>query len=377
MDKKRGVSLIVLVVSIIVLAILVTISVTSGIKGFNKGIKNSFEFELQQLEELCSSASSIGKLEEYISKDFITLTELKSKVPSVTEINNETAKNRETSNSKFYKINIDKIGVNESSRGKGKKGERDYFYLSVATGRVYYLNGVKEKKNIYYSLAGVSGIVKDPVNLVNGQEKLSTEVLEPGKIFTEEVRDNKIYLHLKSKPKNNNLVSLEMKVIYNGTNKEVRKFAHAEVIGETYYITSETAKNAKKIVVEVPLEMFNVVRQEVVNIDKLDVVPPVINNVTIDSKASLKLVNIEATDNKNQIDKYYVLPIEKLDEEGYNEKIFTTNAQDKNVLADEIKVKAIQSTENIIKVDKNITKVYVMVTDKSGLASEVKEITLN
>ena len=374
MDRKKGVSLIVLVVTIIVLAILVTVSITVGLKNMNKGRKNAFENELQQLEELCIAADELNKLDEYVSKEFLTLSEFKSKAPSLTEMNNETSKNRENSQSKFSKINIDKIGANEISRGKGQKGDKDYFYISRKTGRVYYLNGVKDKKVTYYSLAGVSNIQKDPIDLdATGPVSPGSINELQGNLFVEEYKDNKIYIKF-VKDFNKNYSAERITTDTNGKRKVLE--IGSNIINNEYVIDASMAKNITKMEIKIYVSSFSSVVQPVTLLEKLDTEPPTISNINIEKKTTLNILNVTAQDNKNQIEGYYILPTDKKDEYGNSKKVFYTNIQDSKLLANEIKLKGKFSKENIIKVDKDITKLYLIAIDKNGNFSDVKEVVI-
>ena len=116
--NKKGVSLIILVVTVIILSILVSVTITAGLKSVNTSKLNIFESNLSQIEDYVLANSDISK---YTKGNILRSADLISKLDNVTQdeqLKEDFGQNGDL-NSNFKEIDIDKISENEISNGKG------------------------------------------------------------------------------------------------------------------------------------------------------------------------------------------------------------------------------------------------------------------
>lgn len=153
MEKKSGISLIILVITIVVAILLLSLTVVALDKNVENASLASFLEDLKQIEDL-SSASLIENGEGFFSK-VLTKDEVKALVDSkyIEIFENELKDNLDNNETKFYKVDLSKIGVINSTKGNGKYGENDIYVLASNSLHAYYLKGITLNDNTYFSIS--------------------------------------------------------------------------------------------------------------------------------------------------------------------------------------------------------------------------------
>lgn len=160
--RKKGISMVVLIVTLIVMIILMSTIVLTLTTMSGKEKMSVFVHNLQVMEEYIQS-SEILKEELPFEESMLRMDEIKNLVESdkKSDFEKELENNGENVTTTFRKIDMDKIGVYEKITGYGKKGEKDSYVYSESTGIVYYLAGISYKGNIYFSMKDeVTNLVK-------------------------------------------------------------------------------------------------------------------------------------------------------------------------------------------------------------------------
>lgn len=154
MKTKRGISLVVLIITIIVMTIIVGITIVQVGGGLNITYKSEFVYELSVIKDRIKEYYMlVGRLpvkeaEEYTADEIIARVENAQKQDLLA---NEIQINKDQSN-KFFIIDLSLIDTTESKRGISQQ-DNDIYLVASNTLNVYYLEGVKLDDIYRFSLA--------------------------------------------------------------------------------------------------------------------------------------------------------------------------------------------------------------------------------
>lgn len=152
MNKKQGISLVILVVTIVVALILLSIGMVTidknidnaGISGLMNDLKDVEDTAAAYIMENGSSEFEILSYDEVID-----LLDAEVKSAFVEEL----ILNSDISNKEFYIVNLSKIGIVKSTRGDKSSGENDIYLLAKDTLHAYYLKGMLVNDIYYFSIS--------------------------------------------------------------------------------------------------------------------------------------------------------------------------------------------------------------------------------
>lgn len=148
-SKKDGISLLVLVITIVVTIILASTIVISYNAITTSTLKKEFAKEIYTIQkqvEQYKFMNNIYPLGEDITIDLSTINE-SNKIEFKDENGYESGKII------LKKIDLYEAGVESVKRGVAKDGDTaDVYAYSTVTGKAYYIKGVKISKVMYYSL---------------------------------------------------------------------------------------------------------------------------------------------------------------------------------------------------------------------------------
>ncbi len=147
MKEKRGITLIVLTVTIVVLVILATTIVYTGSDLVNDTKKSEFAKEIYTIKTMLKEYNFREGKYPVVDKIDISLSSFDSSF--VKQFSNESGYSSGTIS--LSEIDLYELGVDNISRGTGET-LKDKYFVSEETGNVYYLEGEKYGKNIYYTL---------------------------------------------------------------------------------------------------------------------------------------------------------------------------------------------------------------------------------
>lgn len=142
---KRGISLVVLVITIIVSTILVGVIVINATDAISGADKMNLQSDISQLEILMSTYKirKNGVIDfETVNVDLSNFDEFK-----LQQFEGETIVDNLVS---LYIIDLEKIDAENVSYGKLEEGEKDRYLYSITTGKVYYEQGLIVDGNTYY-----------------------------------------------------------------------------------------------------------------------------------------------------------------------------------------------------------------------------------
>ncbi len=145
---KKGVSLLALVATIMVIGILASTVVLTGADALNNTKKMQFADELNSIQGILEEARITDALDDVLVKKHEIDEMFDPNLAAATSLEPKNANNAV----ELYQVDLEKLGVEKITRGNGKKGVQDIYVYSKNTGRVYYVLGNKISKTKYYSL---------------------------------------------------------------------------------------------------------------------------------------------------------------------------------------------------------------------------------
>ncbi|MEG1705263.1 MAG: hypothetical protein RR290_01655 [Clostridia bacterium] len=160
---NKGITLLVLVVTISISIILITTATIFSSTVIENAKLTTFVNDLNDIENSVESyyinnlVFPILEKEIPLKKDDILLLARKD---AKLKLNDEIKENEDL-DSTFYKIDLSKINVTKTNYGNGKKGENDIFVVAYPSFKIYYLYGMDSKSTTYFSITPkLSSVVK-------------------------------------------------------------------------------------------------------------------------------------------------------------------------------------------------------------------------
>ncbi len=153
--NKAGISLIILVITIVV-AIIITSIIVVGVTSFlNNGKKTAFAIDLKNVQDAVEIYyTDNGVFPTTQDKKSYTLIQLKTLAGTgAIKLEEEVVKNLDVSEAQFFEINMSKITDEAETIGRGEQGEDDIFVVSSKNMNVYYVKGKRIGGDIYFSLS--------------------------------------------------------------------------------------------------------------------------------------------------------------------------------------------------------------------------------
>ena len=188
---KKGISMIVLLITIAVFLILVTVVTISSNKILNNTKKKQFAREIYEVQNLVDKYKY--EKEEYPYTILDDNTNESISIDITDEIKNQFENENITEDNKvvLYSIDLNKIGAENITRGiKNNNNLNDIYAFSNKTGIVYYTDGYKVGNNTYYTLTdelkGQIGYGKDTSNISNSKvisETASMDYVQDGLVL--------------------------------------------------------------------------------------------------------------------------------------------------------------------------------------------------
>lgn len=140
LKNNKGITMIALVVTIIIMAILLTV--------VNYGSEKGLE-----MKELNNMYADILILEEKISLYYLNKGELPLKDSTKTINVNDTIKaSNPNNNSEFYEIDISKLNNVSLNNMKDSRNSSDRYLINKQSHTVYYQKGVRLDGKVYYTI---------------------------------------------------------------------------------------------------------------------------------------------------------------------------------------------------------------------------------
>ena len=146
MKQKNGITLAMLVITVLIMSILAATITTSVLTSINNAKLSIWTQEITYVQDI---------MNETTNKEEALLSEITFSVENIDEdVRNEQFKDETIVDNEItlYTVNLAKIGLDNTVYGKYEK-ENDIYAYSKATGKVYYLAGMKNSsREVYYTL---------------------------------------------------------------------------------------------------------------------------------------------------------------------------------------------------------------------------------
>ena len=182
MKVKNGITLIILVLTIILALILVTATTLAVGNSIDNARLAAFANDLKEVQDAVKVyymendffPTTADSTEALSQKAIFEIVSNKVIFKQDLSVNNDYNENENLGS--FYKIDLNILGVEQTVRGTQENREPDDVYVvSYPSMNVYYLAGVKAKNNTYYSLStrltDVVKVVNEPPQYTNTEEQ--------------------------------------------------------------------------------------------------------------------------------------------------------------------------------------------------------------
>lgn len=143
--KKKGITLLVLIIAILVMLILIS---SAAVIGFNSINTANFDEYMSKLNRVSDDVNQY-----YLSNKKLPVTDEQVDALSLgDQFESEVITNND-SNNKLYVIDMSKIEDPSIKIGNGTVQNKDVFLVAENSQNIYYLNGFNYKSKTYFSLA--------------------------------------------------------------------------------------------------------------------------------------------------------------------------------------------------------------------------------
>lgn len=172
---KGGISMIVLLITIVVVIILASVTFVS----IGNAVQNSrltvLAQDLSTIDEATKSVyvltGSYPVLNGTGEYSFSDLTNGMDQV-LIDALKKEVEKNGDLNDTTFMKLDVEKMNLESVKRGR-KDTEYDIFVMAYPSENIYYLNGIKAKGDYYFSLANITDNAKIKVKTTVNSSSIS------------------------------------------------------------------------------------------------------------------------------------------------------------------------------------------------------------
>lgn len=143
---KKGISLVTLAITIIVMIILAGVAISTGLTSYDGATLSKFALEILNIQT--TSDEYYYRYNAYPTGESISLNVTQMDAYSLSQFSGETI----TNNSITLKIvNLSLLGINKTEFGN-KATTNDVYAVSETTGKVYYLDGIQYEGVSYYTV---------------------------------------------------------------------------------------------------------------------------------------------------------------------------------------------------------------------------------
>ncbi len=393
-NKKSGISLIVLIITISVMLILLSIVIISVGNASENAKLSSFATDLATIEDLTTAYQIQNdkfptRTEDEVAKsqkEILDMIEYNDSLELRKELklNNDYNEKSEDLGA-FYVIDLSKLDIDSSKRGTLKDGDtKDVYVVAYPSMNVYYLKGVKAKKNIYFSLSSkLTNRVKIERNMEykdNSTTIQSIEGLTVKKINKSWTNSMGIYViaNLASDEK----LSLDVSGVGNKeltTNVGTNEF-NFDDLSQVKGFTQEESEKFKKLngkdkkITFIKTKNSQEVGKIEVDMSNYEVTPPVCNtsssgiNQNIKYNETNNIVSFNVSDDISGVKEVRYEYLTKYDENGNVQNYYNgVTEYDTEYLKSRGKKAIPDSNGNVaLKVDKDIQGIQVIIIDKAG-----------
>lgn len=261
---KKGISLVALVATIVVLLILVGAVTVTSISVVNSSKLNNYATELLTLQNNIKQEKVRGKLDKVLGNDVVVDI---SVFPE--DVKYQFSMERIVDNKITLKeVDLVMLGASKTSRGV-KVTEDDIYAYSKDTGRVYYIKGLLVDKVKYYGLYGpLATKTNIGINEISNNEYINRTIIVDG---IEAIKTESNYI--------NNWVGCEIRIPDTYTNIEVTATGgNVENLGlnsgYNIYVVNQGSSAIQKYTVNGKYTIDGINKTFKYNVGNVDTIPP-------------------------------------------------------------------------------------------------------
>lgn len=373
MDKKDklGISLVILVITMIVMIILAGAGIVITSTVITNSKKSTFAEDLGQIQDavdqyyLDTNSLPVVLVENvpvtYAKAAFLALHTDSALATEFTFHSDDGETNE------FYEIDLAKINVLTTSRGtRENDNPNDIYVVSKDTRTVYYYDGYVISGTRYYSVTS---------SLIDIENVANTNASDESNTTVGPISDIKA---TKSTELYTNTITISLTTNIGGdivwkkgtsTTGTTLTIPATITLDSTSFNQAELADFVTNKYIKIEKNNLEVLR---VDISNLDIAPPTISSTTLSRTATeFNLVNVvigNANDGGSNIDGLYYDYVTKLDELNAEVDYYSTNP---TVTVEYLKTFGKKITSNSIKLPKNIQSIKLIAVDEAGNSSAV------
>lgn len=350
--RKEGISLIALVITILVMAILASVVLMKLDNSISSSKEVAFANELKEISEGAKVYYLLNKELPVVKNTSYSKTELLTMSSNATELQNEIDLNQDTS-TVYYKIDMNLIAKSDGLYGN-EASTYDFYVISEDGNFVYYPLGIKIEDDIYFSLTSKLSQITD-ITIGSGVSGDVVSVTSSAKIsVTKSTNDWTNSLSLTVGTTLNNGDTLYY--IVNDTKTQITGNLPYTL---TFSNTSTGLEDATKVVFQKENASNKVIAKNVVDISNLDITAPTVGTPVVQKYTDYTVVEFTgAHDDKSQIEYSY----------------YTTS--NTTYTAEQIVAIDAQGGAYSIILNSDATYVQFVLVDKAGNISEIKKVTI-
>ncbi len=398
MNNKRGVTLTVLAVAIVIMVILASVVVVNVGDSVTDTRKTTFANDLKTVSDQVSvyyvQNDKIPTDDEPLSeKEVLNLAGQDNMNFLKEELRLNGDDNDNTDLGTFYKINLSKIDIENTNRGISQNGENDIYVVSYPSLNVYYLAGISADSTKYFSLSekltqNVKVEDEETINNINNVD-VKTEVVSGVtvkkmiKTWTNNANvliqanianTEKLYLvinnekrQIKTDVGNNNLSFSSLEDIKAG-----KTSLRADITDADIEYFNNLPQNDKKLYIVKEKDGKTTANVEV-DFSNFENMPPNLAEVDYIENDNYNIIEFSAKDSISGLKNVYYEVVEKYDEnanvinyfsdvESYDDAYIKTRGKKLDISSDGIYQ---------IKLSKDVAKIQITAEDKAGNFSTI------
>ncbi|MDF2866345.1 MAG: hypothetical protein K0R72_1163 [Clostridia bacterium] len=386
-NLKGGISLVILIVSMVVLLILATTIFVSASSAIDTAKLTTFAKDLNKVQDSIESYYISNNVipslngSELMNKDeFLSISRFSDILVE------EIIKNNDL-NSQFYTIDLNKINITNTPYGLKKYGENDVFVISYPSMNVYYPYGFSAKNNTYFSIT-------DKITSVTklNQDELSNPVdglplLEKIDVTQASGWVNNMDVNIEVSIAENETLFMSVsgstnRLIETSVGKNTLKFNSLSSIvsgvenikvpdltlDEANYIDLGTKPVSERYVDILKYKNNTIVDKARIDLSNFNKIPPSIKKATVSSNSSSNQVDLSVNTADGGIREIRYEYLTKYTNNGTIERYYDNITDfDSNYMISNGKKSIITSnSEAVIQVPKNVQSVKVALIDKAN-----------
>lgn len=393
MKNKKGISLIVLVITIIVAIILAEAGLTVLNSNLIESKKNNFVYEIVTIEDAVNSYYILNNVLPVDDNNGINASEVIERAKDVKKYDENKVvsylqseiDNSDDKNALFYKINMEKLEVESGTTD-------EIYYVSFPNLNVYNLKGKKIDGQIYFSKVNM---IKGNVNSENKskievkQNGISLNIAYHNGILTNKLgikieinKESNVDIALKYKNEEGNYIENTKQTI-SGTLFEFDTIEELNTDYETQFsdttIVGFNKASEKSIEVRITDRDGNVLATETLDVSNYDPVRPTVEYIRTDEYTNMSVVGINLIENREirNLKYQYMKRIDQQDKTvaNYYENIESFNLEKAiNVEVNNESIESSQDNQLQIKLPKDVATVCVVAEDIAGNKSDEIEM---